>query len=739
MKDTLIAIIFKKALFRVLFRVINVIFLINSLTFNAYAQKEGAVWYFGDYAGLDFNQNNPTPLTDGQINTREGVATICDRDGKLLFYTDGATVYNRDHGVMQNGMNLFGNTSSTQSSIVVPWPGSATKFYIFTVDKASKTRNDPNYHGLCYSIVDLTNQPLGRVTNRNTQLPNTSGILFTEKIAVVKHSDKSSYWIIAHEFGSANFYEFRLSAASLAAPIIKPAGSLHEIDDSDPQNRGATGYLKSSPKGDFLAVAVEGLKFFELFTFDNETGIIGLIAKLPTGGDALTPLYNENAYGVEFSPTSTFLYGSTRKNGILYQWDLSAGDKNSIINSVQILRQNIDGLCGALQLGLNGKIYVSLSGRAYLGVINSPIQKNCNYIEHGVSLLDSTGTVKGGKAYFGLPTILSDYFKGADFYCENTCQNDTTRFYLSADRSTIIGMPSWEIYNETGTTLIDAVKVNPVTLEGAYLFTRAGLYLIRFQVNQSGVTVKQEQLISIQPIRPIYLPDTISICKGSPAHLDAGEGASYSWSNDFGLDVGRYQDLYTAGIITVTVTNYNGCRNTDSTLIVVKPLPVLEGTDITKASYGVANGSITLNMAKDDTYDFNWVQFPGQNSNQLLNLPFGTYDLAITSKTTGCTLQIDSLLVDSEWIIPNAFSPNGGTRNEKWVIRILDYRQDCQVQVFDRSGKLVFIDEGSYDPWDGTYLNQGKKLPAGTYFYQIQIDRKDPNTPPERGTVTILR
>ncbi|MFA5815529.1 MAG: hypothetical protein WC865_07905, partial [Bacteroidales bacterium] len=92
------------------------------------AQKEGAVWYFGQNAGLDFNQYYPKPLTDGKITTREGVATICDKDGQLLFYTDGQTVYNRNHDVMMDGDGLFGDVSSTQSSIIVPRPGSVTQY-----------------------------------------------------------------------------------------------------------------------------------------------------------------------------------------------------------------------------------------------------------------------------------------------------------------------------------------------------------------------------------------------------------------------------------------------------------------------------------------------------------------------------------------------------------------------------------------------------------------------------------
>jgi len=601
------------------------------------AQKEGAIWYFGQGAGLDFNQYFPKPLTEGKINTREGVASICDADGNLLFYTDGQTVYNKNHEIMTGGEGLYGNTSSTQSSIVVPLPGSSKTYYIFTVDLA-ESRLSAGYHGLCYSIVDM-NDPLGRVRPKNTPLPNTTGILFTEKITVVKHSDKTSYWIIAHEFGTANFYEFRLTASGLVAPIVNPAGAIHAIDLSDEQNRGATGYLKSSPKGDFLATAIEGLKFFELFTFDNSSGKLALIAKLPTSTDPLHA-YSESAYGVEFSPTSNFLYGSSRKNGYLYQWDISSGDRDKIISSMQIIRQKSGVMCGALQLGLNGKIYVSLSGQPYLGVINSPIQKNCNYVEQGASLLDNTQTpAAGGRAYFGLPTFLSDFFKAADFYYESTCQNDTTRFYLSANRVTIAGKPTWEIYDESGNRYIDTATVDPDTWEGTYVFKQAGNYLIKFEVPQYGSTIRQEQVVTIHPIPPIDLPDTTSMCQGSPAHLDAGEGAFYDWSDNPNLKVERYRDIYTAGKIIVKVTHYSGCYNIDSTLIVPKPLPVLVNEDISFATCGMSNGSITLTMATGDTYDYAWTKFPQINSNRLTDLPVGTYEVVITSQTTSCQIK----------------------------------------------------------------------------------------------------
>jgi hypothetical protein len=73
------------------------------------AQGEANIWYFGNFLGLDFNSGAAVPLNDGQINNTpaEGVATISDANGNLLFYTDGVKVWNRLHQVMPNGTGLF--------------------------------------------------------------------------------------------------------------------------------------------------------------------------------------------------------------------------------------------------------------------------------------------------------------------------------------------------------------------------------------------------------------------------------------------------------------------------------------------------------------------------------------------------------------------------------------------------------------------------------------------------------
>jgi gliding motility-associated-like protein len=619
----------------------RIIFLVTSLAIlllqPLYGQKEGAIWYFGNHAGLDFNLQYPRPLTDGMINTREGVATICNANGELLFYTDGQTVYDKTHSVMQNGSGLYGDMSSTQSSIIVPKPGSTTLYYIFTVDQAGIPSEPGN--GLNYSIVDMAlNGGKGSVIEKNTPMPNTSGVHFTEKITVVKHKNGTDYWILAHQFDTWVFYEFLLTSTTLKLHATIGEGSEHNFDPDDRINRGATGYLKSSPKGDYLVAAIEGLHIFELFKFDNSNGAISLVAKLPAGTLAQPMSAIGAAYGVEFSPTGNFLYGSTRQGGIIYQWDISTPDQAKILSSMQILRENSSVLCGAMQLAFNGKIYVSLGGQPWLGVVNSPIQKQCNYIEAGASLVNNAGdTVLGGKAFFGLPTFLSDFFKSAEFYFENTCYLDKTIFYPST-RIGVDEPPIWTVKTKAGVP-VGNFSADPDTWQGTFTFPAPGVYIVTMRVSQFGSPFTYDREVTINELPDLNFPDVTSLCEGSVARLDAGEGAFYLWKDNPNLSVERYREISRGGTFIVTVTHYNGCSNSDTTQVVATPKPVIADTLISFAACGSSNGSITLVMEKAlDKYTFAWKGHPENTTNQITNMPLGLYEVKITDTDTGCVL-----------------------------------------------------------------------------------------------------
>ena len=67
-----------------------------------FSQKEASVWYFGNNAGLNFNSGSPVSLSDSKLSSDGGSASICAPDGKLLFYTNGYTIFDSTHKKMPN-------------------------------------------------------------------------------------------------------------------------------------------------------------------------------------------------------------------------------------------------------------------------------------------------------------------------------------------------------------------------------------------------------------------------------------------------------------------------------------------------------------------------------------------------------------------------------------------------------------------------------------------------------------
>jgi len=87
-----------------------------------------------------------------------------------------------------------------------------------------------------------------------------------------------------------------------------------------------------------------------------------------------------------------------------------------------------------------------------------------------------------------------------------------------------------------------------------------------------------------------------------------------------------------------------------------------------------------------------------------------------------------------ELSIVNAFTPNSDKVNDYWDFVNLQFYTKIKIAVYDQSGSRVF-DCGEQDcQWDGKI--RGKDLPAGPYFYSINLDGGKRTY---RGTVTILK
>lgn len=439
------------------------------------AQNNAMNWYFGQNAGLNFSSGTPVAITDSAMAASEGCATISDFNGDLLFYTDGSTIWNKNHFPMSNGTGLMGHSSSTQSAIIVPYPNDLTKYYVFTVN------HEGSPEGFQYNLVDLTlDGGLGAVTTKN-QLLLTPVV---EKLTAVLHANGTDVWVIIHGVNNG-FYAYLVTSAGLnTTPVVSAEGTIHAGGLGD-----YTGYMKASPNGEFLALVTGGvLNRVELFHFNTASGIIsdGLNLESYYAPPAL-PFYRaDSRYGLEFSSDSSKLYigrhiyvtASTSQSSIT-QFNISTYNQAAIIATGYDLMPLQPIAVAALQLAVDGKIYISTWGEYYLSVINNPNVQGAgsNYVNNAISLAGQYST-------FGLPTFIQSYFI-VGLLANNFCLGDTTEFTVNSSDPIVSIL--WD-FGDGNTSALETP---------GHVYATAGTYTVSVTVNTASETKSETKDITI--------------------------------------------------------------------------------------------------------------------------------------------------------------------------------------------------------------------------------------------------
>lgn len=736
-------------------------------------------WYFGEQAGIEFT-NGPLAILDANNqDANEGCATVSDVNGDLLFYTNGVTVWNKEHQVMVNGTNIGGSEDAAQNSLIMPYGSDQTMFYLFTTEEVYGTGE----YALRYSIIDMKEDAArGAVIVKNNKLMDNS----TERITGSGFS--GSDIILAHEFGNNMFRAYETSDNGLSGAIFSPAGEVHDFMDE----LSGTGYMKISPTLGQIAVNIPGTNEVEILDFDQ--GEVSNPRLINTGENDL--------YGMEFSPGGLKLYLTTSSGSSrLIQYDLDSLDSADPVGDISATR--FDGYpqganYGALQTGPNGIIYMAIDNSGSLGTINTPDGDDA-----GAGFNASGFDLSGRISRLGLPNFAQNQSppvvepsmtialacagQETSFSATGRDPNNSIENYLwiFGDGTSAAVQDTTHVYDFPGTytvqlvlsnrcdvdtTLSQTITINNIpevpTVPTDTALCDQPIVLTAWPVNNPDfsyywstgdstrqITVSSPGIIDVAIIntvtgcnsdtlqvlladaRPaINLGGDQQLCQNETVTpLDAQVvNATYSWAVDgvvSGVNRTFDIDVSTAGVFeyTLEVTNTFGCIGRDTILVTVLEAPDVTVTP-TNGTCGANDGAfdITFNSTGSYTYElggpssFGPANFDGPGAAPTISgLASGNYNLTLTNLVTGCSI---IQVVQIEDVGGFGFTVNNiGTNCDGAVTLELNtmpgsYTYDIQTT----GGVVVANGADSSDPLVIAGLN------TGTYFVEV-ADVNAPN------------
>jgi gliding motility-associated-like protein len=122
------------------------------------------------------------------------------------------------------------------------------------------------------------------------------------------------------------------------------------------------------------------------------------------------------------------------------------------------------------------------------------------------------------------------------------------------------------------------------------------------------------------------------------------------------------------------------------------------------------------------------------------DLPVGSSHFTVLSNQ-GCILDELDIVVGEDKCepvdFPNTFTPNGDGVNDSFRPNQDSNPIQYKLLIFNRSGQQIFQSRSTNNGWDGNY--DGRRLPAGVYYWVCTYTMGDYTTTSKKGWVTLLR
>jgi large repetitive protein len=523
-------------------------------------------WYFGSTVdGIRFNRgtNKPQAVTNQSIPFGTGGSAVATdpATANLLFYTDGARVYDGCHLPMPNGTGLLGNSSANQPVVICPVPGQPSKYYIFT--------NSTNFlagGSIASSVVDLSQlgnaaslPGLGVVeaANKNATVPGLANR--SEGMIVIPHANGNDYWLITHQNGSADYSATLLNAVSYTAGTFITTVSTGLGPSPLPVTVSNFSYNHKLKK---LAVSVQSAKDDAvILNFNPTTGVITFDRTILNTG--VVTGTTESMYDIQWDiKGGQYLYISRiGEPGIpadVLQYDYTNSTSTTTVIA-SLLPSPIFKSFG-LQLAPDSAIYhlyQASSGGPFL------IEKftKTDTLASFVKITQPFGTTdfKGTQFPAFLPQANVNLI--VDFVSAGTCQNNPVTFF--PDVKPNADSLSWD-FGDGGPK---SKAWSPV-----HTFAQAQTFNIALTAFYQGQKKTVTKPLTISPFTlKIQLVQDTTACKdefppprgtSSPTQFSVkvkvtqGTATSFNWSNG---DTGQILTPDSAGYYYVVATDATGC------------------------------------------------------------------------------------------------------------------------------------------------------------------------------------
>ncbi|MBP7407172.1 MAG: gliding motility-associated C-terminal domain-containing protein [Flavobacteriales bacterium] len=448
-----------------------------------------------------------------------------------------------------------------------------------------------------------------------------------------------------------------------------------------------------------------------------------------TGAATVQASGGDGSYTYVWSPGS--LNGSTQSTLLAGTYTVTATDGAGCTGTTAViitgptspLQVQLVNVTGASCAGGNGTATVSISGgTGATAIVWSPVGGN--------------GTTATGLDEGSYTVTVTD---------ANDCSASLVIDVPSLEGPTIEGVVSTPsaCVPATGTITITATgngleySIDGIVFQASNLFNAVagGTYTVVVR-DTNGCTSTASVTVAV-PASPVPVTTGPEVgCIGEEISLTTTVPfSSYDWSTG---DNDAVTSVTQTGVVTVTVTDAQGCTGTSAPFAVsfegptaafstTPASPQLPGTtvDFFDASTSIG-GPITSwswdlgNGGNANTPDASWTyDEPGQY----------VVTLVVTT-ANGCTDSVTMTYVirPADITIPNVITPNGDGMNDAFLIENIEFFQN-ELAIFDRWGIIVYEKKDYRNQW------KGEEQPEGTYYYVLVLEDGREFT----GHLTLLR